>query len=117
MQPGIYAALYGATVASFPKAIFLLSAVLLYLAVCALMLVRSKINLTPGDGEYAPAAQDEDAVVEEEEEEDDDDTDVTPEEEPSRSRGRHERRRRSLSRHEIEETRQTSIARLSFSQD
>ena len=104
LQPGIYAALYGATVAKFPKAIFLLSAALLYLAVGALMLVRSKINLPAGDGEYAPADQDEDAVA-------DEDSDEVDEESP---RGRRERR--SLSRHEIEEARRASIARLSISE-
>lgn len=110
-QPGIYAALYAVTVAKFPKAIFLLSAVLLYLAVCALMLVRSKINFTPGDGEYAPAAQDEDAVADEDEDEDEDPSSPVVE---NTARGRFERR--SLSRHEIEEARRESMARLSFSQ-
>ena len=76
------------------------------------MLVRSKIYLSPGDGEYAPAAQDEDAVADEDESEEEDDVGaIEPE---SNARGRHQRR--SLSRHEIEEARQTSIARLSFSQ-
>ncbi|KZV76316.1 MFS general substrate transporter [Peniophora sp. CONT] len=104
IAPGIYAALYGATVAKFPKAIFALSAVLLYLAVGALMLIRSKINFLPSDGEYAPAPQDEDAVA-------DEDSDALDDESP---RGRRERR--SLSRHEIEEARRASIARLSISE-
>ncbi|KZV76315.1 hypothetical protein PENSPDRAFT_448195 [Peniophora sp. CONT] len=108
IAPGIYAALYAATVAKFPKAIFLLSAVLLYLAVCALMLVRSKINLSPSDGEYAPAAQDENAIADDDEEDEDEDANSPEAESGVRLRPE----RRSLSRHEIEEAR----ARLSFSQ-
>ena len=79
---------------------------LLYLAVGALMLVRSKINLPPGDGEYAPAAEDEDALA-------DEDSDALDSDEGPRGR----RERRSLSRHEIDEARRASIARLSISEN
>lgn len=84
------------------------------------MLVRSKINLSPGDGEYAPTVQDEDAVVDDDDEDDDEDGDEEDDDDAIAleindiARGRHQRR--SLSRHDIEEARQASMARLSFSQ-
>ena len=47
-QPGTYAAIYGATVANFPKAMFVASAVLLYIAVSLLARIRPNIHTPPG---------------------------------------------------------------------
>jgi hypothetical protein len=44
-QPGTYAAIYGATVAAFPKAMFIMSAVLLYVAVSLLSRIRPNIHI------------------------------------------------------------------------
>ncbi|KAI0048291.1 MFS general substrate transporter [Auriscalpium vulgare] len=53
IAPGIYAAIYGATVANFPKMIFLMSALLLYSAVVMLLGIRPNINLRPEEPEAA----------------------------------------------------------------
>ncbi|KAA1476081.1 hypothetical protein DENSPDRAFT_861057 [Dentipellis sp. KUC8613] len=57
IAPAIYAAIYGATVAEFPKAIFVMSAILLYIAVCMLVGIRPFIH-TRADAEAASAADD-----------------------------------------------------------
>jgi hypothetical protein len=44
-QPGTYAAIYGATVAAFPKAMFITSAILLYIAVSLLTRIRPNIHI------------------------------------------------------------------------
>jgi hypothetical protein len=46
-QPGTYAAIYGATVAAFPKAMFIMSAALLYIAVSLLARIRPNIHIPP----------------------------------------------------------------------
>jgi hypothetical protein len=46
-QPGTYAAIYGATVANFPKAMFVTSAILLYMAVSLLARMRPNIHIPP----------------------------------------------------------------------
>jgi hypothetical protein len=50
-QPGTYAAIYGATVATFPKAMFVTSAVLLYIAVSLLARIRPNIHIPPAEPE------------------------------------------------------------------
>jgi len=45
-QPSIYAVIYGATVADFPKAIFVMSAILLYAAVVMLCGIRPFFTCT-----------------------------------------------------------------------
>ncbi|KAI9507902.1 major facilitator superfamily domain-containing protein [Russula earlei] len=45
VAPGTYAAIYGATVATFPKAMFIVSAALLYIAVSLLSRVRPDIHV------------------------------------------------------------------------
>ncbi|EIM81131.1 uncharacterized protein STEHIDRAFT_134780 [Stereum hirsutum FP-91666 SS1] len=56
VAPGIYAAIYGATVATFPKAIFAMSSVLLYTAVVMLLLIRPHVEAikTVEDGSNDP---------------------------------------------------------------
>lgn len=44
-QPGTYAAIYGATVAAFPKAMFVVSAALLYITVSLLARIRPNIHV------------------------------------------------------------------------
>lgn len=50
-QPGSYATLYGATVATFPKAMFVMSAVLLYVAVSLLAWIQPNIHIWSGEPE------------------------------------------------------------------
>ncbi|TFY76250.1 hypothetical protein EWM64_g7762 [Hericium alpestre] len=45
VAPAIYAGIYGATVAVFPKAMFVMSAILLYIAVCMLLGIRPFIHV------------------------------------------------------------------------
>lgn len=47
-QPAIYAFIYGATVAAFPKAIFVMSAILLYVVVAMLAGIRPYIDIAAG---------------------------------------------------------------------
>jgi hypothetical protein len=47
VAPGTYAAIYGATVAAFPKAMFIMSAALLYIAVSLLARIRPNIHIPP----------------------------------------------------------------------
>ncbi|KAH9956889.1 major facilitator superfamily domain-containing protein [Russula dissimulans] len=47
VAPGTYAAIYGATVATYPKTMFLVSAVLLYISVSLLARVRPNIHVPP----------------------------------------------------------------------
>jgi len=54
-QPGTYAAIYGATVATFPKAMFVVSAALLYIAVSVLACMRPSIHIPPAEPESAIA--------------------------------------------------------------
>ncbi|KAI0268599.1 major facilitator superfamily domain-containing protein [Gloeopeniophorella convolvens] len=56
IAPGIYAAIYGATVATYPKAMFVMSAFLLYVAVSLLGGVRPYIHLPPAEPEAAEVA-------------------------------------------------------------
>jgi len=55
-QPGTYAALYGATVATFPKAMFAMSAALLCVTVSLLIRIRPNIHIWSGEPEstYTP---------------------------------------------------------------
>jgi hypothetical protein len=48
-QPGTYAAIYGATVAAFPKAMFVTSAALLYIAVFLLARIQPNIHIPPAE--------------------------------------------------------------------
>lgn len=48
-QPGTYAIIYGATVAVFPKAMFVASAALLYIAVSLLARIRPNIHVPPAE--------------------------------------------------------------------
>jgi hypothetical protein len=125
MQPWIYAWLYGETVAVFPKAMFLLSAGLLYLAVCALLGVRPDVQFRPDDDEYQRAPTDEDAHMDTdvdeaggEDDEDEDEDEVAVEEAEVRRRGRRSGRSMSASMNaeEIDEARHASLARMSFSE-
>jgi hypothetical protein len=65
-QPGTYAAIYGATVATFPKAMFVMSATLLYFAVLLLSRMRPNIHVPSEEPERAitPPASQEDSEVE-----------------------------------------------------
>ncbi|KAI0320781.1 major facilitator superfamily domain-containing protein [Amylostereum chailletii] len=105
VAPGIYAAIYGATVAEFPKAMFVMSAILLYTAVILLLGVRPYISVPPDDGEYQPAPEDEDAVEE-----------VEEGEESGASSGEGTRGRASL-RDSHEAARRASINRVSISEE
>jgi len=51
VAPGIYAAIYGSTVATFPKAMFIMSAVMLYIAVALLARVRPNIHVPSAEPE------------------------------------------------------------------
>lgn len=105
MQPGIYAGIYGATVAEFPKAMFLMSAFLLYLAVAMLLGVRPNVNVLPADDvEYRPAPEDEEAVSEEEDGDEDE--------------GEEGDRRGRIGPHlEADAARRRSVTRLSVSEE
>lgn len=56
-QPGTYAAIYGATVAAFPKAMFVTSAALLYIAVSLLARIRPNIHNPPTEPEGTDTVQ------------------------------------------------------------
>ncbi|THH16571.1 hypothetical protein EW146_g4090 [Bondarzewia mesenterica] len=60
IAPGIYAAIYGATVADFPKMIFVMSAFLLYIAVAMLARIRPSIDVQPSEAEIGNAYHGED---------------------------------------------------------
>ncbi|KAF8499790.1 major facilitator superfamily domain-containing protein [Russula emetica] len=49
VAPGTYAVIYGATVATFPKAMFIASAALLYIAVSLLARIRPNIHVPPAE--------------------------------------------------------------------
>jgi len=53
IAPGTYAAIYGSTVAAFPKAMFIVSSILLYIAVSLLARVRPNIHVPPAELESA----------------------------------------------------------------
>jgi len=55
VAPGTYAAIYGATVATFPKAMFAVSAALLYICVSLLARMRPSIHISPAEPESAIA--------------------------------------------------------------
>ncbi|KAI9461197.1 major facilitator superfamily domain-containing protein [Lactarius psammicola] len=67
VAPGIYAAIYGTTVATFPKAMFVMSAVMLYIAVTLLVRVRPNIHVPPAEpeGGVAPHQSHDNTGVEE----------------------------------------------------
>ncbi|KAI0066208.1 hypothetical protein BV25DRAFT_1879320 [Artomyces pyxidatus] len=112
IAPGIYAAIYGATVAEFPKAIFLMSAVLLYIVFSLLMGIRPNINLRAPEAETGTAEsaldneQDESAIVNGE----DEDTNREGED-----RWRASARRSDTQ--DIEDVRRMSVVRASVSSD
>jgi hypothetical protein len=54
-QPGTYAAIYGATVSTFPKAMFVVSAALLYIAVSVVACMRPSIHIPQAEPESAIA--------------------------------------------------------------
>ncbi|KAI0305500.1 major facilitator superfamily domain-containing protein [Multifurca ochricompacta] len=66
VAPGIYAAIYSATVATFPKAMFVISAGLLYITVVLLSRVRPNIHVLPAEPEGAvtPSVAHDDREVE-----------------------------------------------------
>lgn len=66
VQPGSYAALYGATVATFPKAMFVMSAALLYVAVSLLARIRPNIHIWSA-GPESPTTPPQSERIEEEE--------------------------------------------------
>jgi len=55
VAPGTYAAIYGATVSTFPKAMFVVSAALLYIAVSVLACMRPSIHIPQAEPESAIA--------------------------------------------------------------
>ncbi|KAH8995633.1 major facilitator superfamily domain-containing protein [Lactarius akahatsu] len=67
VAPGIYAAIYGKTVATFPKAMFVMSAVMLYIAVTLLARVRPFIHVPPAEleGGVTPRQSHDNTEVEE----------------------------------------------------
>jgi len=68
IAPGIYAAIYGLTVATYPKAMFVMTAVLLYIGVALLARVRPYIHVPPAEAEegVSPCQLDDNAGIEEE---------------------------------------------------